>query len=369
MIPATRTNPLSYLTDQLYKLIAGSTDSGKRALAAALCLCGLCNGQAATPLATHSLTTSSIHMAPVSVRFITSPVSDYLFYLFYRSTKDFAQLESSVPLGKIPTLDDTISLPEQAASTQIESYAALYPLLKQYEGAKSRVVPLQESGTERFRILGYSDPLPAYAQIADIVHQGERSFPAFQAFWKTNIAPQEDAQVNVWKQQLSECAPLDKLQELERLSFPYAHLDVAAIALHLSGSGNTYPAGVYTSLFKKPNLAWVLGHEATHLMVDQYAGHNWRAHPLADQAIALVKNHKGAASDIEESLALFMQVKVSQSCRYTDASRKISDKFDAATPTGQILRSLEARWDAYRSDGNKNIIDFMLESTLQAFKE
>jgi hypothetical protein len=60
---------------------------------------------------------------------------------------------------------------------------------------------------------------------------------------------------------------LNKLQELERLSFPFSNLDVGAMALHLSGSGNTYPAGVYTSLFKKPNLAWVLGHEATHLMV------------------------------------------------------------------------------------------------------
>jgi hypothetical protein len=304
---------------------------------------------------------------PVTVRFVESPYADYLFYLLYRSTGRFPQLETAVPLGKVPTLDQLISLPEQAASDQVQSYRDLYPLVEQYRGVTKAVIPVPEGRVQHFRKLAYSDELPNYQQLSDVVHQGEASYPLFQQFWEKNIAPAEQQQIDVWRQQLVECAPLDKLQELERLSFPFAKLDVASIALHLSGSGNTYPVGVYTGLFKKPNLAWVIGHEATHLMVDQYAGHNWHAHPLADQAIMMVKQHGGAAGDIEESLALFMQVKVSQACGYTEQSRRMSEKFPANTPTGAILRSLESGWDDYNLDHSQNIIDYLLRQTIAAF--
>src|SRR5580658_8098079 len=278
-----------------------------------------------------------LQVHPVEVRFVKSPYADYLFYLLYRSTGQFPQLETAVPLGKIASLDQLISLPEQAASAQIKSYAELYPLLEQYRGLKTAVVPVSKGRAKGFRKLVYSDEMPPYQELIEIVHQGKEPYSLFQQFWEQNIAPAEQQQIDVWKHQLIECDPLRQLQEMERLSFPFSKLDVGAIALHLSGSGNTDPAGVYTGLFKKPNLAWVIGHEATHLMVDQYAGHNWHANPLADQAIALVKQHGGVATDIEESLALFMQVKVPQACGYTEASRRMSDKFPANTPTGAIL--------------------------------
>jgi hypothetical protein len=303
----------------------------------------------------------------VEVRFLKSPYADYLYYLLYRSTGKFPQLETAVPLGKIPSLDPLISLPEQAASAQIRSYAEIYALLKQYRGATNRIAAMPEGNVEHFRILAYSDELPPYRQLDEIVHHGEATYPAFQEFWEHNIAPAEDQEIEAWKHQLEECAPLNKLQELERLSFPFSKLDVAAMALHLSGSGNTYPAGVYTSLFKKPNLAWVIGHEATHLMVDQYAGHNWHADPLAHQAIELVKQHGGTASDIEESLALFMQVKVPQACGYTSPSRRMSDAYEANTPKGAILRSLESGWDSYQTNHAQNIIDYLLRQTIEAF--
>jgi hypothetical protein len=304
---------------------------------------------------------------PVEVRFVKSPYADYLFYLLYRSTRQFPQLETALPLGKIPSLDQLISLPEQAASAQIKSYAELYPLVKQYRRLKTGVVPVSEGRGKGFRKLVYSDEMPPYQELNEIVHQGKASYPLFQQFWEQNIAPAEQQQIDVWKHQLIECDPLKKLQEMERLSFPFSKLDVGAIALHLSGSGNTDPAGVYTVLLKKPNLAWVLGHEATHLMVDQYAGHHWHLNPLADQAIALVKQHGGAATDIEESLALFMQVKVPQACGYTEASRHMSDKFPANTTTGAILRSLESGWDDYQANHSQDIIDYLLRRTIAAF--
>jgi hypothetical protein len=157
------------------------------------------------------------------------------------------------------------------------------------------------------------------------------------------------------------------LQELERLSFPFPTLDVASIALHLSGSGNTYPPGVYTVLFKKPNLAWVIGHEVTHLMVDRYAGHKWRSYPQADRAIELVTQHGGRAGDIEESLAPFMQVKLSQACGYSEATRHMSDKYPENAPKGAILRSLEAGWVDYQANHTQDIIQYLLHQTIGAF--
>jgi hypothetical protein len=309
----------------------------------------------------------------VDVRFIQSPYADYLFYLLYRSTGNFPQLETDVPMGKIPTLDSLISLPEQTASAQIADYHQIYPLVRRYKGITKAIVPVSEAGRQHFRILVYSEHLPPYRQLDDIVRRGEAVYPSFQAFWAINIAPAEQQQIEVWKQQLSQCAPLDKLQELERLAFPFPTLDVASIALHLSGSGNTYPPAVYTVLFKKPNLAWVIGHEATHLMVNQYAGHKWRSYPQADQAIALVTQHGGRAGAIEESLSLFMQVKLSQACGYTEATRHMSDKYPADTTnpadaaTGAILRSFERGWPEYQANHNQDIIEYMLQQTIGAF--
>jgi hypothetical protein len=304
---------------------------------------------------------------PVEVRFVQSPYADYLFYLLYQNIGQFPQLETAVPLGKIPSLDQLISLPEQVASGQITSYGELYPLLEQYRGATEPVAPVSERGVRRFRKLAYSDELPSYQQLSDIVHQGEAAYSKFLDFWKTNICPAEQREIEAWRHQLNECSPLTKLQEVERLSFPFSKLDVAAIALHLSGSGNTFPAGVYSGLFKNANLAWIIGHEATHLMVDQYAGHNWSAYPLAGQAIGLVKQHRGAAPEIEESLSLFMQLKLSQTCGYTDASRRMSDKFPADTVKGAILRSLEYGWNSYQANSNQDIINYLLQQTIAAF--
>ena len=304
---------------------------------------------------------------PVKVRFVHSPYADYLYYLLYRSTGQFPQLRDAVPLGDIPVLNRLISLSEQAASAQIQSYRELYPLVEQYRDAKEPVLQLSVDGVPHFRKLGYDYVLPPYQQIADIVRRGESSYPQFLDFWKENIAPAERQQISAWERQLEECQPVNKLQNIERFSFPFPDLDVAAIALHFAGSGNTFPAGVYSSLFSKPNLAWALGHEATHLMIDRYAGHNWLDHPLAAQATELIKRHGGEPPEIEESLCLFMQLKLSQTCGYDEPSRRISDRFAASVPKGAILRSLEAGWDSYQSDPKQDIIDYTLRQTIAAF--
>ena len=91
----------------------------------------------------------------VEVRFIKSPFGDYLFYLLYRHTGHFPDLERVVPLGDIPTLDELISLPEVAASADVRSYSELHSLALPYRDAKQRVVPIHDGGTVHYRILAY----------------------------------------------------------------------------------------------------------------------------------------------------------------------------------------------------------------------
>jgi hypothetical protein len=306
---------------------------------------------------------------PVEIRFVQSPYADYLYYLLYRNTGSFSELETAVPLGKIPSLgfDRLVSLAEQAASAQVQRYGELFTLVDQYRDAREPVLRLSVNGAQHFRKLGYSYELPSYQQLTEIVRQGEASYPAFLGFWKEHIAPAEQQQIASWERQLVDCDPMRKLQQIERLSFPFEHLDIAAMALHLSGSGNTYPPGVYTSLFKKANLPWAVGHEATHLMLDRYSGHNWLEYPMARQAREVVRLHGGTDPEIEESLCLFMQLKLSQSCGYDEASRRISERFDANVPKGAILRSLEAGWDKYQASPAQDIIGYMLQQTIVAF--
>jgi hypothetical protein len=147
-------------------------------------------------------------------------------------------------------------------------------------------------------------------------------------------------------------------------------LDVACIALHLSGSGNYSPPGVYTSIFKKSDLARVLGHEGTHLLLTPYYGKDWHRYKLAQEAINLATKNGLAPDDIEEMLCMFMQTKLSQQFGYTDASKKISASFNKEKVKQKILIAMENSWDDYCHEKNKyeDIIDFMLKNTIAAFK-
>jgi hypothetical protein len=75
----------------------------------------------------------------------------------------------------------------------------------------------------------------------------------------------------------------------------------------------------------------------------------------------------GNAGDIEESLALFMQVKLSQARGYTEATRHMSDKYPENAPKGAILRSLEAGWVDYQANHTQDIIQYLLHQTIGAF--
>jgi hypothetical protein len=309
---------------------------------------------------------------PVEVRFVKSVYADYMFYLLYRNSGNFKDLEAAVPLGDIPQLDALISLPEQLASAQVASYGQVYELASEYRDLKSRVIaerikPPGRGWETRYRILVYGNELPSYDALMNILARGEAHFQAFEKFWQAQIAPAEDRQIAGWQQQLADCRPFDQLQYLLRIPFPFDKIDVAAISLHLSGSGNTDPPGIYTSLFPKPKLGWVVGHEGTHLAIDENAGANWQANPMAPRAMELMKQLGGAATDIEEALPLLMQVKVSQSCGLTPPDYYISAHMENS-PKKDIVVEMERDWWKYQKNYQVNAIQFLLTSAIKALQ-
>lgn len=135
--------------------------------------------------------------------------------------------------------------------------------------------------------------------------------------------------------------------------------------MHGAGSANTHPAAIYTGLGVR-NIAWAIGHEGTHLLVDRYAGANWFARPRAPEAIRLVTKAGGQQYDIEEALCLLMQVKLSEAGDLTTPGDRVSTRLAERSPKRDILVALEDGWDGYQHSTSGDLIDFMLDRAIHA---
>ncbi len=267
----------------------------------------------------------------------------------------------AVRLDSVPTVDEFIALPEIVASAPIATYDDILPYVELYRSPQGRI-----ARTPVPRILTYSQ-FPAYDSLHSIVVRGAATYPAFLTLWQHDIEPVEQHTIAVWRDQAAACHPMDSLQVMERLRFPSDSLVVAAIFFHLAGSNNYSPMGVYSRLFDRPNLGVVLGHEATHLMVNPVNGTDWQKHPRAPKAIALASAAGLTAGDLEEMLPMLMQVKLAQACGLTPQTRRISDSFKSDSVRHRILVALEDAWPQYRTDRAKwpTVIDYFLDrSTL-----
>ena len=301
----------------------------------------------------------------VEIRFVNNVYSDYRYYFFYRNGR-FGVKDNLPSLEEIPTIDQLIVLPNDVASLEIQEYSEIYPLLEEYRNPKDAMIddPVP-------RILTHSQSFPPYDTLVSIIRQGEPHFSAFNDFWKTNIEPKANNLIGIWEKQLEESRPLETLQRITKLRFPFKKLDVGCIALHLAGSANFSPAGVYTMIFNKkatrPDLSWMLGHEGTHLLFTEKIGTDWKAHPMAKKAIEAVESKDGDGYDIEESLCVFMQFKLSQECGHY---RNEVD-WPKVCPKGfanDIITSMGNTWEEYVINSEKypTIVDFMLRCTLAA---
>jgi len=300
----------------------------------------------------------------VELHFVSSPYADYLFYLFYRDTALVPDMKS-VPLDSIPQLEQLISLPEMVVSSDVRKYQDIFPLMELYRTATGRVTT-----SPPLRILFHGASLPKYEELRSIVVRGEDAFPVFLKVWDESVRPEEERNIQAWREQAARCDPMARLQALTRLRFPGTSLDVASIMFHPAGSANYTPLSIYSTTFEHPNLPWTLGHEATHLLVDAHVGANWRQYPAAAKVIARARAAGLDADDIEESLSLLMQVKLSQACGTKPQDYRLSDKFDSKDPKRALVASLEDGWDAYQIDPLRwpNVIDYLLDRTLVALK-
>ena len=308
-------------------------------------------------------------MTPVEVRvhFIKSPIADYLMYLLYGNTGRYGSLVHDVPLHQMQSIDGNITLPEVAASSHINTYSDLYRLIVPYRTAKSRIYRMP-GARGRFRILSYDSNMPTFRNLRSRLYDGAGAYPFFLVYWTKRIAPDEERQIKAWKAQEQAMHPFLGLQRIAKLKFPCSHVDVVALALHGSGSGNTDPEGIYTTLFTKPNLPWVVGHEGTHLLVDEYEGHNWHRRPGAKELIRIAENDGATADDLEEALCLFMQVKLSQYYGQTSQDYVMSTKVTPSVKK-EVLVSLEDGWSGYISGDSGDLITWFISQARKALKK
>ena len=114
----------------------------------------------------------------------------------------------------------------------------------------------------------------------------------------------------------------------------------------------------------------LIGHEGTHLLINEYVGKNWKKHPLAEKAISLVIKNGGKEYYIEEALCLFMQVKLSQECNFMRQNIKMSDYLKDPI-LKKLCKGFEKNWENYKKYPDKypTIIDFMLKTAIQIFSK
>ena len=129
---------------------------------------------------------------------------------------------------------------------------------------------------------------------------------------------------------------------------------------HPAGSANYSPAGVYTSLFRTPDLGRVLGHEASHLLWSAAVGTDWKAHSLAASVTGLAEAKE---VDVEETMCLLMQTILSQEAGVQPRDYRVSTDLEAG-PQRDLMTALEGGWSAYLADAARwpTLIDYVLDT-------
>lgn len=282
--------------------------------------------------------------------------ADFLFYLFYRNVGNYPTLLKAVPLTAVSNYHGAaITLTERANVIQIKNYRALYPLLEPYKQA--------DHGVEEkpLKHLSFGEPLPNFDTLKIIIKQGEKFFPLFEKFWKDSIEQAELNTISVWKEQAKALKVVEKLFALLRVKPKFDSLFVGAIALHTAGSGLVDQPSIHTQLFKKPNLPWFMGHELTHLLIGQYTGEDWSNQKDFADIMKYLKDNEISYYEVEESLCLFIQVKLSQTCGLLAENYKISAYLPDHLYRKRIVRILEDHWTSYENNTTKfpNIVKYL----------
>jgi hypothetical protein len=290
-----------------------------------------------------------------TVTFLHSPLGDYLYFLFNRKEyKVIPQMDSLIGTKKIPKLGALIALPEIVTSAQISNYKEVYPLLEKYY-KNTNATLIDKPHPKR---LSFSDQYPSYDTILKLVKQGEPFFPAFLQQWEKHVEPMELKQIEEWKKQMAAQKVIETFYNITKLSFKTKRLEIAAMAYHMAGSANYSPAGIYTSLFREPNLPWVVGHEGTHLLLSKPVGADWMNRALAKKLGQLAERKGESLYEIEENTCHFLQAMLAKVCGTEEKTYSIHSPY----PQGfrrEMLAKMEEQWNDYLKR-KENIVDFMM---------
>lgn len=300
----------------------------------------------------------------VIVRWVASPYADWLAWLLGRDSTRVPSVVDAVPLTGVPTVRGLLALPMTAASSTVETYDDLRKLLEPYRGAVGRVVG---RGSEA-RILAYSEPLPPYEALRAAVDAGEPHFPAFRAWWEATVAPRIRLRQDSLRVDLETCAAIDTLQRLARLRVPFDSLDIGLLAFHGAASANSRPRGIYTGIGGRADISWFVGHELTHLLIDEQIGRDWRRLPGGRDAQRAVVAAGGTDGDVDEAASAVMQVKVAQACGRVPVTFRIASRLGDAPVQQRIATALEADWpDFVRNPARwPTLAEFLVDRTLAA---
>jgi hypothetical protein len=278
----------------------------------------------------------------ITITYAKSPFTDFLYYLLYRNvggTGQFAELKQAVPLDGIKPYNSDSFLPQDATDSNVTSYDQLYALAEKHD-----------------------DP----DLLKSMLRTAEPQFPAFMTFWKAHIAPAEDRTIAALRKEQRRWRPVAHLEAMERLKFPFKTMRIDMFALQDQGGSKQGPPTIYSTT-TIPGLAWVIGHEGTHMILEKTADLGHR--PGAAEAIGLITKAGGSEYFVEEALCLLMQAKMSIAAGDTKPDFLTSKTLADDYPPKKLLIALERDWPAYRRDKNLNAADWLIRETIKTYRD
>jgi hypothetical protein len=268
---------------------------------------------------------------------------DYLFYALYRTDR----LALGVPLEvrDEPVAECCGHFPQYVGMRDVTSPDALSRLADEY----------------------YDEELSRFDLSWDALHRRirrlTRRFEAYLPFWTQHVLPLESNLMDGWRDQLCGGEVLELMQRITRLRWPFPQIHLFACYHHPSGSALTPHPYLFSTLFDRhgvePNVAWFLGHEGTHLLLDAA---RWWEHPEATAGIRWL----GSRYLAEEALCLLLQNRMATVCGLLPESEM--QVLGESRKHLAVYRRLQARWDDYMSDPDTfpSIIEFFLASVTEA---
>jgi hypothetical protein len=289
------------------------------------------------------LTADVMSLPDVTATCCLDPVCDFLLWALYR--QDRFGLRPPAPPGR-PITERYGHFPQFAAACGAPRPQAALALLPAYE---------------RQELARYDVAAP------ELWERIEAALPIYDRFiehWQHEVKPIEEGLLDSWRDQLEMSETLALFQRLARRPLAHDRLYLFACYYHPSGSALTPYPYLFTAPFNRfalePSVAWFVGHEATHLLLDK-AG--WWETPAGRRGL----ERYGSRHMAEEPLCFLLQNRLSSICGLLPEAEM--QRIDAgAAPNIPLYLWLQERWDDYQESPERypTIIEFFLEGLDQA---